>query len=68
MRWLKKEEERLGQYRSKNRGLLMAKKETHSTGREHQVFFNHTWRNLEMCLCWTTCLAMQWKAGILVTK
>ena len=67
MRWLKKEEEHSWQYSSKQRALTTAKIKTIETGRAHQVFFTHTWRSLEECLCWSICLRMGWKGGNLVT-
>lgn len=68
-RWIKPEEERLHQYRTKRKAQDAASRETRETGVRHQIFFTHAWRELEPVLCWTVVLDLHWDAtGRLVTK
>jgi hypothetical protein len=63
-----KSEEHDFQFSSKSSAILTAKLETIRTGREHQHFLTHTYRNLLPRLCWTICLRMHWKGNNLITK
>lgn len=58
MRHLKKSEECIGKYATKNRAEFAAKSETQRTGKHHHAFFTHyhcPYDNIDI-LCWTVLL------------
>lgn len=67
IRWLRPEEVRTFQWRNKKDAVSYAARQSRETGIKHQAFLTHTWRNLEPCICWTTCIALKWQKGRLQT-
>lgn len=65
---ISKDDERVGQYSSRQRATLQANIQTAQTGMKHQIFLTTTYRNLLPMVCWTVVLALKYNAnGGLVT-
>jgi len=62
-----KDEEHDFQFSSKTKATIAANLETIRTNVKHQIFLNHTWRNLIPRLCWMICPELIWKNDELVT-